>query len=46
MGKGVRARRQAAQKVREQRNQYFREQAIERAIEKSREKKLREQERS
>ena len=46
VGKGVRARRQAAQKVREQRNQYFREQAIERAIEKSREKKLREQERS
>lgn len=41
VGKGARARRAAAQKVREQRNQYFREQAIEKAIEKSREKKLR-----
>ena len=41
VGKGVRARRQAAKKVREQRNQYFREQAIERAIERSREKQLR-----
>lgn len=43
VGKGVRARREAARKVREQRNQYFREQAIEKAIEKSREKKLRQQ---
>ena len=42
VGKGARARRAAAQKVREQRNQYFREQAIEKAIEKSREKQLRE----
>lgn len=41
VGKGARARRAAAQKVREQRNQYFREQAIEKAIEKSREKQLR-----
>jgi len=41
VGKGARARRQAARKVREQRNQYFREQAIERAIERSREKQLR-----
>ena len=37
VGKGARARRQAARKVREQRNQYFREQAIER----NREKQLR-----
>ncbi len=44
VGKGARARRAAARQVREQRNQYFREQAIERAIERSREKKLREQE--
>ncbi len=43
VGKGARARRAAARQVREQRNQYFREQAIERAIERSREKKLREQ---
>ena len=42
--KGAQARRQAARKVREQRNEYFRQQAIERAIERSREKKLREQE--
>ena len=41
VGKGMRARRAAAKKVREQRNQYFREQAIERAIERSREKQLR-----
>ena len=41
--KGAQARRQAARKVREQRNEYFRQQAIERAIEPSREKKLREQ---
>ena len=41
--KGAQARREAARKVREQRNEYFRQQAIERAIERSREKKLREQ---
>ena len=39
--KGAQARREAARKVREQRNQYFREQAIERAIERDREKQLR-----
>ncbi len=38
--KGIRARRAAQKKVREQRNQYFREQAIEKAIERSREKQL------
>ena len=43
VGKGARARRAAARQVREQRNQYFREQALEKAIERSREKKLREQ---
>ena len=42
--KGIRARRAAEKKVREQRNQYFREQAIERAIERDREKQLRNQE--
>ena len=41
--KGAQARRQAAKKVREQRNEYFRKQAIEKSIEKAREKKLREQ---
>ena len=39
--KGAQARRQAAKKVREQSNEYFRQQAIERSIEKSREKQLR-----
>ena len=39
--KGAQARRQAAQQVRQQRNAYFRQQAIDRAIEKAREKKLR-----
>ena len=39
--KGIRARRQAAKLVREQRNQYFRQQAIDKAIERSREKQLR-----
>ena len=39
--KGAKARRDAAKKVREQRNEYFRKQAIEKAIEKSREKQLR-----
>ena len=41
MGKGMRARKAAAKKVREQRNEYFRQQAIEKAIERSREKQLR-----
>ena len=41
--KGAQARRQAAKKVREQRNEYFRQQAIEKSIERSREKKRREQ---
>ena len=41
VGKGMRARKAAAKKVREQRNQYFRQQAIEKAIEKSRETQLR-----
>lgn len=40
VGKGMRARRAAEKKVREQRNQYFREKAIEKAIERSREKQL------
>lgn len=40
--KGIHARRQAAKKVREQRNTYFREMAIEKAIERDREKQLRE----
>ena len=39
--KGIRARRAAAKKVRQQRNEYFRQQAIERSIEKSRERQLR-----
>ncbi len=39
--KGIRARRDAAKKVRQQRNEYFRQQAIEKAIERSREKQLR-----
>ena len=41
--KGAQARRQAARKVREQRNEYFRQQAIEKSIEKARERKLREE---
>ena len=41
VGKGLRARKAAAKKVREQRNEYFRQQAIEKAIEKNREKQLR-----
>jgi len=41
--KGIRARRQAEKKVREQRNAYFREKAIEKAIERDREKQLRNQ---
>ena len=43
VGKGARARRAAAKKVREQRNAYFKEKAVERAIERSREKQLRNQ---
>ena len=39
--KGIRARRAAEKKVREQRNQYFRQQAIDKAIERNREKQLR-----
>ncbi len=41
VAKGARARRQAARQVREQRNAYFKEKAIERSIERSREKQLR-----
>ncbi len=41
--KGAQARRQAARKVREQRNEYFRQMAIDKAIEKARERQLREQ---
>ena len=39
--KGAQARRQAARKVREQRNEYFRQMAIDKAIEKARERQLR-----
>lgn len=39
--KGAQARRQAAKAVREQRNAYFRQQAIDKAIEKARERQLR-----
>ena len=39
--KGIRARRAAEKKVREQRNAYFREKAIEKAIERERENQLR-----
>ena len=39
--KGMKARRDAAKKVRQQRNEYFRQQAIEKASERSREKQLR-----
>lgn len=41
--KGIRARRHAAKLAREQRNAYFKEKAVERAIERSREKQLHEQ---
>ena len=41
---GAQARRIAAKAQREQRNQYFRQQAIERSIEKAREKQLRDSE--
>jgi len=40
--KGAQARRQAAKKVREQRNEYFRQMAIEKAIERDRERQLKE----
>ena len=40
--KGAQARRAAAKKVREQRNEYFRQMAIEKSIERERERKLRE----
>ena len=40
--KGIRARRHAAKLVREQRNAFFKEKAVERAIERDREKQLRE----
>ena len=39
--KGMKARRDAAKKVREQRNEYFRQKAIDAAIERNREKQLR-----
>ena len=42
--KVAQARRAAAKKVREQRNEYFRQQAIEKSIERSREKQLRNEE--
>ena len=38
--KGAQARRQAAKKVREQRNEYFRQMAIEKSIEKAKERQL------
>ena len=38
--KGAQARRQAARKVRQQRNEYFRQMAIDKAIERSRERQL------
>ncbi len=41
--KGAKARREAARKVREQRNEYFRQQAIDKAIERERERQLREE---
>ena len=44
VAKGMRARKAAAKKVREQRNQYFRQQAIEKSIEKARERQLRNEE--
>jgi len=41
--KGAQARRQAAKKVREQRNEYFRQMAIDKAIERDRERQLKDQ---
>ena len=43
VSKGAKARRLVAKQQRQQRNEYFRQQAIEKAIEKAREKKLHEQ---
>ena len=43
--KGIRARRYAAKLVREQRNAFFKEKAVEKAIERDREKQLRSKER-
>ena len=40
VGKSLRAKRAAAKKVRQQRNEYFRQQAIDRAIERERERQL------
>ncbi len=40
VSKGIRARRAAAKKQREQRNDYFRQQAIDKAIERERERQL------
>ncbi len=40
--KGAKARRQVAKQQREQRNEYFRQQAIEKAIERDRERQLKE----
>ena len=42
--KGAKARRQVAQKQRQQRNEYFRQQAIDKAIERERERQLRKEE--
>ena len=42
VSKGAQARRAAARKQREQRNEYFRQQAIDKAIERDRERQLRE----
>ena len=42
--KGAQARRAAAKKVREQRNEYFRQMAIDKAIERERERQLRDAE--
>ena len=42
--KGAKARRQVAKQQREQRNEYFRQQAIDRAIERDRERQLRNEE--
>ena len=39
--KGIRARRAAQKKIREERNAFYKEKAIERAIERDREKQLR-----
>ena len=39
--KGAKARRETAKQQREQRNEYFRQQAIEKAIERDRERQLR-----